>query len=102
MSEIPVSWDETRFIDGYPGKYIVLARRSGDDWYVAGVNAEENTIRLNLNLPFAEGFSGTIITEGETLQSFSQETITPDKSGMVRVQIMPNGGFVIRYEQPAL
>jgi len=102
MSEIPVSWDETRFIDGYPGKYIVLARRSGDDWYVAGVNAEENTIRLNLNLPFAEGFSGTIITEGETLQSFSHETITPDKSGMVRVQIMPNGGFVIRYEQPAL
>lgn len=102
MSEIPASWDETRFIDGYPGRYIVLARRSGDDWYVAGVNAEEDTVRLNLNLPFAEGISGTIITEGETLRSFSQGTVTPDKSGTASVQIMPNGGFVIRFEKPAL
>lgn len=100
MSEIPVSWDETRFIDGYPGRYIVLARRSGDDWYVAGVNAEEDPIRLNLKLPFAEGISGTIITEGETLRSFSHDTITPDQSGMVIVQIMPNRGFVIRFAQP--
>ena len=102
MSEIPVSWDETRFIDGYPGRYIVLARRSGDDWYVASVNAEEDTVRLNLNLPFAEGISGTIITEGETLRSFSQGTVTPDKSGAASVQIMPKGGFVIRFEKPAL
>jgi len=102
MSEIPVSWDETRFIDGYPGRYIVLARRSGDDWYVAGVNAEEDTVRLNLNLPFAEGISGTIITEGGSLRSFAQDTITPDQSGTVSVQIMPNGGFVIRFEKPAL
>lgn len=102
MREIPVSWDETMFIDGYPGRYIVLARRSGDDWYVAGVNAGEDTIRLNLDLPFAEGIPGTIITEGETLRSFSRGTITPDQSGTASVQIMPNGGFVIRFEKPAL
>jgi hypothetical protein len=102
MSEIPVSWDETMFIDGYPGRYIVLARRSGDDWYFAGVNAGEDTVRLNPDLPFAKGISGTIITEGETLRSFSQGTITPDQSGTVSVQIIPNGGFVIRFEKPAL
>jgi hypothetical protein len=97
MREIPVSWDESIFIDGYPGKYIVLARRSGNDWYVAGVNAEKDTLRLNLNLPFAEGISGTIIAEGETLRSFSKDTITPDYSGNLDINVQPGGGFVIKF-----
>ena len=41
MKEVPTTWDEVRFIDGYPGKYVVLARRKGDKWYVAGVNAQK-------------------------------------------------------------
>ncbi|MBA7537415.1 Glucan 1,4-alpha-glucosidase SusB [subsurface metagenome] len=41
MREVPVDWDETRFVDAYPGKYIVLARRKDDTWYVAGINGEE-------------------------------------------------------------
>ena len=102
MKEIPVSWDETMFIDGHPGRYIVLARRSGNVWYYAGVNAQKNTLGLNLKLPFAGGISGTIITEGETLRSFTQDTVMPDGSGMATVQIVPGGGFVIRFEKPAL
>ena len=39
LKEVPTSWDETRFIDGYPGKYIVMARRSGEKWYIVGLNA---------------------------------------------------------------
>jgi hypothetical protein len=97
MREIPVSWDESMFIDGYPGKYIVLARRSGNDWYVAGVNAEKDTLRLYLNLPFAVGISGTIIAEGETLRSFSKDTITPDYSGNLDKNVQPGGGFVIKF-----
>ena len=102
MKEIPVSWDETMFIDGHPGRYIVLARRSGNVWYYAGVNAQKDTLGLNLKLPFAGGISGTIITEGETLRSFTQDTVMPDGSGMATVQIVPGGGFVIRFEKPAL
>ncbi len=41
MKEVPSLWDEVRFIDGYPGKYVVLARRHGDRWYIAGVNAQK-------------------------------------------------------------
>ena len=40
MKEVPTTWDEVRFIDGYPGKYVILARRHGDKWYIAGVNEE--------------------------------------------------------------
>ncbi len=99
MKEIPVSWDETRFLDGYPGRYLVMARRSGNDWYVAGINAEKDALSLYLWLPFAEGLPGTIITEGETLRSFSQDSITPGTSGGTGVEILPNGGFVMHFIQ---
>ena len=46
MKQIPTTWDETRYIDGYPGKYCVLARRHGDTWYVAGINAGSEPLKL--------------------------------------------------------
>ncbi|MRR18756.1 glycoside hydrolase family 97 protein [bacterium] len=100
MSKIPVTWDETRFIDGYPGRYIVISRRSGDAWYLAGVNAQKESLRLTLPLPFRFSTPGTIITEGETPRSFSKAAVTPDPSGNVTVDMQPNGGFVIKFEKP--
>jgi len=97
MGKIPVTWDETRFIDGYPGRYIVISRRSGDDWYLAGVNAQEEPLRLTLQLPFPVSTPGRIITEGETPRSFSATTVTPDPSGNVTVEMQPNGGFVVMF-----
>ena len=41
MKEVPTTWDETRFIDGYPGKYCIMARRHADKWYVAGIFADK-------------------------------------------------------------
>ena len=97
MKEIPVSWDETRFIDGYPGRYIVLARRSGDRWYIAGVNAEKMPLRLAVRLPFPVAGSGTLITEGDTLPSFSTASVTPDNAGKINIEIQPSGGFVTKF-----
>ncbi len=99
MSAIPVSWDETRFIDGYSGRYIVLARRSGDDWYIAGVNAGDESVEPTLHLPFKVRGSGTIITEGEIPRSFSNDSVTPDATGDITVRMNPGGGFVIRFDK---
>jgi hypothetical protein len=97
MKEIPVSWDETRFIDGYPGRYIVLARRTGDSWYIAGANAEKEPLKLTVRLPFPIAGPGTLITEGETLRSFSTAVVTPDADGKINVEMQPSGGFVIKF-----
>jgi len=97
MKEIPVSWDETRFIDGYPGRYIILARRSGENWYLAGVNAGKEPLKLAVQLTFPVAGTGTIITEGETLRSFSTGTVTPDTVGKINVEMQPAGGFVIKF-----
>ena len=48
MKDVPTTWDETKFIDGYPGKYVILARRSGDKWYIAGVTADKTPLKEKL------------------------------------------------------
>jgi hypothetical protein len=98
MAAIPVSWDETRFIDGYPGRYLVLARRSGNDWYIAGVNAMKEPVRLALSVPVPPGTKGKIITEGETGRSFSSSDTEADASGIVNAEIKPDGGFVMLFK----
>ena len=53
LREVPTVWDETRFVAGYPGKYIVLARRSGKKWYVAGLARED--VNVDAKLDFCGG-----------------------------------------------
>lgn len=55
MKRVPTTWDETRFVDGYPGKYVVLARRQGDTWYLAAVNAGKEPLKLKLDLEMFAG-----------------------------------------------
>lgn len=47
LRDLPKTWDETRFIDGFPGEYAVLARRSGDTWYIAGINAKDKPAKVS-------------------------------------------------------
>lgn len=55
MKDVPVTWDETRFIDGYPGKFCVLARRHQEQWYIVAMNAQKEAIKLSYELPMLEG-----------------------------------------------
>ncbi len=58
MKDVPTLWDETRFIDGYPGKYVILARRSGDKWYIAGVTSDKTPLKEKLE----KGLASTSLT----------------------------------------
>ena len=94
---LPTTWEETRFIDGYPGRYVILARKSTDGkWYVAGLNALKEPLTLTLDLP--------MFAPGETLRYYVDEkdgtpTVIPlklDKRGRAKVTIQPNGGMIIQ------
>ncbi|MCQ2111619.1 MAG: glycoside hydrolase family 97 protein, partial [Bacteroidaceae bacterium] len=50
LKEIPTTWDDIKFIDGYPGKYAIMARRHGDKWYIMGVNAADQAYQATLTL----------------------------------------------------
>jgi len=101
MSAIPVSWDETRFIDGYPGRFLVIARRTGETWYVAGINAGKESRQLTLQLPFINYTDGVLITENDSPRSFSQKNINLDSGKNASVSLNPNGGFVMRFDPEA-
>ena len=51
LSALPSTWDETRLIAGYPGEYVVMARRHGDTWYLAAINGTDKEKEVTLNVP---------------------------------------------------
>jgi len=95
LKEVPTTWDEVRFIDGYPGKYVVLARRHGDTWYVAGINAQKETMELTIKLPMiAAGSNYRIYTDDAGLNG-KLETERLAKSQEIKISIPGNGGLLI-------
>ena len=96
LKRIPTTWDETRFIDGYPGKYVVMARRHGDQWYVAGLNALKEPLTLTLDLAafnvtkqFCDQADKKGIVTGIAISDVKL------KKGKAKITIQPNGGVVL-------
>ncbi|MGE5798434.1 MAG: glycoside hydrolase family 97 catalytic domain-containing protein, partial [Ignavibacteria bacterium] len=50
MRSLPETWDDVKYIDGYPGKFVVLARQKGERWYIAGINGENSERKITLNV----------------------------------------------------
>ena len=95
LKRIPTTWDETRFIDGYPGKFVVLARRHGDQWYVAGLNALKEPLTLTLDLS-AFNVTKQFNDKADKKGNISGITVSDLKlkKGKAKITIQPNGGFV--------
>lgn len=95
MAKIPASWDETVFINGEPEKLAVIARRNGNDWFVAGINGENITKEMVLNLPFITGDSAKIslYSDGQTprIIDFKETLLNSDKT--LAIKFAPKGGF---------
>lgn len=95
MKEVPTTWDEVRFLEGYPGKYAVFARRKGTKWYVAGINAQKETLKIKLKLPMLT--SGTALKyyfDDEELNG-KVKTLTLKNNKEVEIKIPCNGGMLL-------
>lgn len=95
MREVPTLWDETLYIDGYPGKYAIIARRHGQQWYVAGVNAEQQPLKLKINLPMFAGKQVKLYHDDKNRATHLKE-VTVKKDGVYEVTIQPKGGVVMK------
>ena len=94
MKDVPVNWDEVKFIDGYPGKYIIMARKSAGKWYVAGVNAQDQAVKQKISLPmFAKNVQLTAYTDDKDLNG-ACNTIKL-KKGEFAVEMPKNGAFLL-------
>ena len=94
MKQVPTTWDETRFIDGYPGRYIVLARRHGNTWYIAAANATVEPLKLKLDLPMLAGQEVSLYSDDKKMQpQLKLQRIKAD--GSLQLSVQPQGGAVI-------
>ncbi len=100
LRRVPTTWDDTKFIDGYPGKYVILARRHDNKWYIAGTNAESATKKLTLDLSrfISNGDTINIITDNKKTREPESKTIKIKNAARVPIDILPMGGFVMEVE----
>lgn len=94
LRNLPVQWQDVKYIDGYPGKLIVLARKTNTGWYIAGMNGENMPKTLQLNCSFIRNKNIKMITDNETTILQQQRLVVPS-NGLVTVTVKPNGGFVM-------
>ncbi len=95
LGMLPAAWDETRFVSGYPGESCVLARRSGNTWYVAGINGTDSEKTLPVPLDFVKGkYTATMFADsGSKDEPWRIETI---EKLPATVKCQPRGGFIFR------
>jgi hypothetical protein len=91
LSALPTQWDDTKFVQGYPGKDVVMARVSDNQWYVGGINGENKPKTFSLDLSFLpKGEYAVIIDSGKSVDK--KDISIGDKT---TITVPPNGGFVI-------
>ena len=95
LRQVPTTWNETRFLDGYPGRYIVLARQHGNDWYVAGLNAEPQAKTLTIQM---EEWAGQTVSYyvDDVKKGPQLRQLKFDKKGLAKITIQPNGGIILK------
>lgn len=95
MKGVPTTWDETRLIDGYPGQYCVVARRHGQTWYIAGVNARKEPLTLKLALPMLAKGDRVVYYTDDVKRRPQASKQTVDTPMEVEVTILPDGGMIL-------
>lgn len=95
MKQVPTTWDDTRFIDGYPGKYVIMARRHGDKWYVVGVNAEKQPLKKRIILDMFKAGSIVNVYSDDAKLVGSKKQVKLGKKQTLDIVIPCNGGLVM-------
>ncbi|WP_316795028.1 glycoside hydrolase family 97 protein [Pedobacter agri] len=94
MKEVPTTWDETILIDGYPGKFCILARRNGEKWFIAGINAEKEEKNIKVKLPMLKSNNVMVYADqtGQTSQ-VNKSSLGNDRE--FEFKIISGGGVVL-------
>ncbi len=103
ISKIPTTWDESKPIEAKLGEYVVLARRSGDVWYVSGIcdkNGKDVEIDLAKILPsgsYKVEILSDSVNSDKSPEDFKIEKKFVSTDEKLKVSMCQNGGFVARF-----
>lgn len=94
LKKCPVVWDETRFLDGYPGDYACLARRRGDEWFIAGISSlPAHDVSVPLNFLSPGRYSLRLHRDGNSQTEIVSETLEVTSQTPLKLHLIDNGGF---------
>lgn len=95
LRNLPDSWDDMKFIDGYPGRFVIIARKAGDTWYIAGINGEKSEHQVSIDLSFLNGVkSGVLMCDDADTGAFVENRV--DLTAKYAIKMAPHGGFVLK------
>lgn len=95
LSHLPSTWDETHLLSGFPGESVVMARRKGGKWYIAGINGTDEAIKLSFPTSALKLGKRTVTTIADVDNQWSVNTKRCKLSSNVTIDCAPRGGFVI-------
>ena len=98
LKTLPDYWDDVKFLEGYPGKYAVIARRSGNRWYIAGINGEKNEKKVSLDLTSFRKTKATLFTDGAAGELLSKTILNAATQKKTDIMLKANSGFVMVLE----
>lgn len=95
LKDVPTAWDDTKFLEGYPGKHVVLARRKGNQWFIGCLSGQDTAQELDLDLSFLGSgkYKATIITDGPEPRTFATSERTVTAADRLRITVQKYGGF---------
>lgn len=95
ISQLPTTWDETRLLGGYPGEYVVMARRKGNTWYVSGINGKDVAQTVTIDWSVLEKKKGKVLLfeDGKAPKSWKMTSFSISKLPK-KLTLQPRGGFV--------
>jgi alpha-glucosidase len=95
LKDVPAVWDDTRYVAGLPGEYVIIARRKGDVWYISGISGLNQATTLTANLGFLPSGNYTLelIADGASQNEFRVESSDVSSSEEISVAMLPRGGF---------
>jgi hypothetical protein len=98
LQQIPTTWDDTRFLQGAPGQWVILARRKGTTWYLGGIAGDDQTRNVTIPLAFLGQGSHqmAVISDGTSDTTFAERSATVSSSDSLAVSIRARGGFVAK------
>jgi alpha-glucosidase len=99
LKQVPAIWDDSKFIDGYPAKYVVMARQGNGKWIVAGINGEASERKVSLDLGTLPVTNGVLVTDGNG-ELFQRQEVALKADKKLELALKPNGGFVITFDKP--
>ncbi len=102
LKDVPNTWDDTKLIDGYPGKEVIVARKKGNTWYLGGINSEtRGEMRKRFRFNFLHDdrkYKLTLITDGEHDKELTASYLVVNQSSVLDVKMLRRGGFVAKIE----